>query len=98
MLDEETQLRPLEGTWRLERLDSTHQNMRTPTMIGTVPFAPECGFRFRIMGDPIDTDLDIRIITTSVVQSILIDSDAGITFKTLNSTYRLTKVEGEIRA
>lgn len=82
---------PLLGTWRLERVESTNNNMRTKMMVGTAPFMPECGHRFQIFGEPIDKTQDVRVITTSVVQAIKIDSDLGIEFRTMNSTYRLTR-------
>ena len=82
----------------LEKISSSHNNLRTKTMQGLFKEFPKVGSSLCIFGEGID--FGNRMILTSPVAEIL---DEGrdqddleyIIFKTANSKYRLTIIEDE---
>lgn len=71
----------------LEKITSTHQNLRTPTMEGVFEEFPKVGETFKIYGEGLK--FGNRIIHTSTVVEILEEKKDYMIFKTLNSTYRV---------
>jgi hypothetical protein len=76
---------------RLTRLDSNHQNLRTPTVEGLLHSALEVGEEIWITAEPLDKSLDVRAIRTTPIERI--DGDI---YHTANSIYRIELLGKEI--
>jgi hypothetical protein len=74
------------------KVESSHNNVRTNTMIGECMWLPQIGKSFLIYscGGSLVGDGD-RVIHTTQVKEIKLVDDYTIEFKTQNSTYRLNK-------
>jgi len=83
----------------LEKINSTHNNLRTNTMQGVFEKFPSIGETFQIFGEGIS--FGNRMIFTSPIKEII---EAGkdkddleyIVFQTANSMYRLTLLEDNV--
>lgn len=71
----------------LEKIESTHNNLRTSSMEGAFEIPPKIGDSFNIFGKGLE--FGNRIISTSTVVEILEEDESHILFKTLYSTYKL---------
>lgn len=79
----------------LEKINSSHNNLRTTTMRGMFQDFPNIGERFIIFGEGIQ--FGNRMIHTTPIGEILElgtneDSQDFCVFKTANSTYRITQL------
>lgn len=79
----------------LEKICSTHDNLRTNTVEGFTTELPKKGDYFSIVGESLTPGLMARVVTTTEVQSVEVMGDE-YQFTTMNSTYRL-KVLKEIQ-
>jgi len=73
----------------LTKLSDNKNALRTNNIEGDYSNAPSVGKSFTIFGEPLTKEADVRIITTSMVEEISAEEDHSITFRTLNSLYRL---------
>jgi len=73
---------------RLIRLESKHQNLRTDTVLGFCGKLPALGEEFRLFAKALTAPEALRLVTTSLVQSIENIGD-DVEFHTDNSHYRL---------
>ena len=81
----------------LKKIESTHKNLRTDEVKGGCYYLPEVGSRFAMYTDkPLDPDMDMRFVYTSVVQEVRTVEDE-IVFKTENSIYSIL-ITGEHKA
>lgn len=71
---------------RLERLESTHRNLRTDHVEGDAERMPQVGVCFRMLAPGLE--FGTRFIETSPVVRV----DDGGVFHTANSTYKLTEI------
>jgi len=82
----------------LEKINSTHNNLRTSTMQGVFEDFPNVGEQFLIFGEGLKFG-NRMIHTTPVAEVLEIGKDQDdleyIVFKTANSKYRLTLLEEE---
>lgn len=76
----------------LIKVQSTHNNLRTDEIEGRFADPPTLGHSFGFFADPLDETMDIRVVTTSRVQSVQ-QTEEGFIFSTLNSTYYLKLAE-----
>lgn len=72
----------------LEKIESSHNNLRTNSMNGYFEEFPKVGEPFRILGKGLE--FGTRIIHTTPITEILEEKEDLIVFKTLNSTYRVS--------
>ena len=76
---------------RLIKLESTHENLRTDVVEGTLEVPPQIGEHMLILADPIDQDADVRYIMTSEITGVLYQP--GIWHvSTKNSTYQVEEI------
>lgn len=80
---------------KLTKVESTHNNLRTNEIVGRPLFIPEVGRSFIMWSEPLDKDMDIRQITTSVVKSVELIGDNLYEFKTMNSIYKLEILDND---
>lgn len=80
---------------QLEQISSLHENVRTKTTIGIVQRLPTVGERFTLVARSLENSGDFRIINTSEVQEVFQHSEDFISFRTENSVYHLTLIEGD---
>jgi len=73
---------------KLTRIESTHNNLRTDSTVGTCVMLPTVGFSFVVLGDSLTEGLDWRLITTTEVTELRL-SKGVYYFKTKNSSYTL---------
>lgn len=73
---------------RLIKIDSTHSNLRTDKIDGYYLDKPVEGLSFKFYSKPLNSNADMRIITTTPIKKVL-ESNNLIEFKTKNSLYRL---------
>lgn len=80
---------------RLSKIESTHENLRTPNAVGTVWNLPEVGKNITLVGEPLNKEADARIISTTEIKEVedISEYNARFRFKTLNSTYELEVLE-----
>jgi len=78
----------MQKTHKLIQVESTHNNVRTKETEGYAPIPPVVGKSFTFFADAIDTELDLRTITTSMVKT-LEKQGGNVLFTTGNSTYLL---------
>jgi len=83
----------------LEKIKSTHKNLRTTTMQGVFEDFPNVGEPFYIFGEGIE--FGNRMIHTTPIKEILElgkDSDGldYVVFNTANSKYKLTLLEEDV--
>lgn len=79
----------------LVRVESTHNNLRTPTVTGWSYNLPEVGASFQIFNDqPLEAPEvnKSREVTTSVVREVQTLDTGDVLFKTMNSTYILENI------
>lgn len=72
----------------LIKISNNDNALRTDSMEGEFEFFPKIGTSFRIFGESLTADGDIRIVTTSVVKNVE-QIENIYRFQTLNSTYKL---------
>jgi len=73
----------------LTKLDSTHTNLRTETVVGEAALLPEVGHPFFMTSESLTDKEAVRYIRTTPV--VLVNQNNGvIEFSTLNSNYSLT--------
>ena len=78
----------------LKKIESTHSNLRTDEVVGMTSALPKVGESFFMYTDkPLDPQMSMRAIRTSIVQEVKIVEDE-IVFKTVNSMYSII-VTGE---
>lgn len=74
----------------LEKIKSSHDNLRTNSINGICHELPLTGKRFKLFSNEVLTkDTLLRVITTSIVQEVVKNSDNEFTFTTENSEYTL---------
>lgn len=73
---------------RLNKITSTHINLRTNEVIGFFNSLPELHHPFQIISEPLDSTKDFREVTTTPIQSITFN-EGVYRFKTKNSEYQL---------
>ncbi len=73
----------------LEKIESTHNNLRTDTVQGTFE-PPEIGKSFILYGEGLE--FGVRVIQTTPIKE-LTKEEKGFCFKTMNSTYKLSVEE-----
>jgi hypothetical protein len=78
----------------LNKVESTHNNLRTNTVNGLVPELPEVGGRlFMYSSEVLTPNTNMRHIYTSIIQEIKVDEATGdMTIRTENSLYMLTNI------
>lgn len=69
---------------KLTKIKSSHQILRTETVVGDAAELPAVGKRFTMTSEPLDTGMDIRFIQTSAVTEV-----TATGFTTANSEYQL---------
>ena len=69
---------------RMTRLDSNHENLRTPFVEGYSYCPLEVGSEIMITAQPLDDNFDVRCIRTTKVKKI-----EGDLYYTSNSIYRI---------
>lgn len=79
-------------TGLLTKLSSTTNALRTPDVIGDFPNPPKVRESFIMFAIPLDTESDLRVVTTSQVLEVE-EFDDYYLFTTLNSQYRLDVYE-----
>jgi hypothetical protein len=74
----------------LQLVKTRHKSspIRTEKVFGVEVFEPEVGEPYMIHAPPLDPEMSIRVIRTSVVQKIE-KGDGFILLETLNSTYKV---------
>jgi hypothetical protein len=77
---------------KLTQLASTHNNVRTKEIIGKCVLLPLEGKRFTMTSEPLDPTKTLRVVTTSIIQSIYEDGEVYY-FETENSNYKLEVLE-----
>jgi len=75
----------------LNKIESTHNNLRTSSMEGVFFEFPNIGETFRIFGEGLY--FGNRLIETTPVSEIIELSTDHIMFKTANSTYKVIKLK-----
>jgi len=73
----------------LTKLSDNKNDMRTQSASGTFENPPTMGQPFQLFAQSIDPKMNLRVITTSLVQEITETEDTVIEFKTEFSHYRL---------
>ena len=76
----------------LEKVRSTHSNLRTNIVEGITTELPKKGDFFTVIGAPVVQNAIARAVTTTEVQNVEQMGNEYI-FHTLNSTYKLTVVK-----
>ena len=78
--------------YRLSKIESSHNNLKTSEVVGFYLDAPTVGERFLFFEKlTAEGGRSYRVIDTSPVREILLINH-GIILKTLNSTYRLEEI------
>ena len=77
---------------KLTKLSRNKNDLRTNSMEGVFSEPPTIGKRFAITGKPLTKGASIRLIDTSVVQSVEEEED-GWRFQTENSKYRIRRLK-----
>jgi len=73
----------------LTKLESTHSNLRTETVVGEAALLPRVGHPFFMTSESLTDKEAVRYIRTTPV--VLVNQNNGvIEFSTLNSNYSLT--------
>ncbi len=67
---------------RLTKVSSTHNRLRTDEVVGEAFCAPVVGERFEMYAEPLDSAMDIRLVSTSPVTTF-----DGRRLSTANSVY-----------
>ena len=79
---------------KLTKLESNNENLRTEIVIGeSFEFPPSVGMNFTMVSDSLTVERDYRVITTSTVQGVRKTSKNVCEFCTMNSKYRLEKMD-----
>jgi hypothetical protein len=73
---------------KLTKIQSTHQKLRTDVIEGWCYHLPIVGEAFSIFSDPLDPEMQVRVVRTSTVVDVYVDR-----FETLNSTYELVVLQ-----
>lgn len=74
----------------LRKISSTHSNLRTDTVEGETAMLPVAGYRFTIVGPPLDGDASsMRVVETSRVAAVEYLGADTFRFTTRNSVYEL---------
>lgn len=82
----------------LNKIESTHKNLRTDVVNGVAPELPVVGQRFFMYSDEVLTEAtNVRHIYTSVIASVDNQGD-DIIFKTENSLYMLSNIKRAVSA
>lgn len=74
----------------LTRIKSSHEDLRTPSVLGWTSALPKIGEPFLLTAEPLDPCYALRIINTSIVQEIR--EDRGL-FWTKYSSYHYEILE-----
>lgn len=75
---------------QLTRLSSSHQNLRTPEIIGEIARLPQVGEPLLLVGAPLDPEANVRLIETTPITEIRLHTEEGsLEFWTCNSHYGL---------
>jgi hypothetical protein len=79
----------------LNKIESTHNNLRTDVVTGLTPRLPVVGEQFFMYSNEVLTEnTNTRFIRTSKIESIKASDDGReIIFRTQNSLYTLTSIE-----
>lgn len=72
---------------RLTRIDSTHQNLRSPSVVGWLHTPLEVGETILITADPLNKVFDGRCISTTEIERI-----EGNRYHTRNSVYEIEEL------
>lgn len=81
---------------KLIKLNSSHNNLRTPEIVGVCEELPIVGSMFSMTGDPLELDIEegIRfILTTPIIISNYDEVNKQYIFSTANSHYKLEVIE-----
>jgi len=78
--------------YKLTKLSDNENNLRTKEAIGYSHNPPKQGDSFAMVGDPLETEIGQRVITTSIIITIEDMLDNKQIFHTLNSTYSLESI------
>lgn len=76
----------------LTKLESSHNNVRTPEIKGLLQCPPEIGKSLIVLSEPLDQTKDVRVIKTTPVESIKTHFDDLISYvviTTANSKYKI---------
>lgn len=76
----------------LTKMESTHNNLRTDSVEGKTLQLPVVGENFRLIGKSLTEGPTYRAIETSQIAEVVKDDDYKYTFKTANSTYKLSVI------
>lgn len=74
---------------KLSLISSTHDLLRTDEVVGYVVGPPVTGLRFVIYAESLDSNKDVRMVSTSPVLSV-----EGSRFTTRNSVYEFEALTG----
>ena len=75
---------------KLEKVESSHNNLRTNSVTGVCIELPIVGKSFMLMSDEVLTaSATVRVINTSIVKDVLKCANGDLSFTTENSTYLL---------
>ena len=77
---------------RLNKIISTHENLRTSEVEGESLALPTIGEGFILIGKSLTEGANARLVVTSEIKEVEQDG-IDYVFKTLNSTYRLEILE-----
>lgn len=76
----------------LEKVRSTHNNLRTDKVEGVTLELPKKGEYFSVVGESLTPGATARVVTTTEIQNVEQMGDEYM-FTTMNSTYKLTVVK-----
>jgi hypothetical protein len=79
-----------EQKYKLTKIESSPNNLRTSEVVGTIAGEPKVGNPLIMFASPITEGASGRLIRTTEIQS-LERYGSIVEFKTLNSTYRLER-------
>lgn len=76
----------------LEKVRSTHNNLRTDKVEGVTLELPKKGEYFSIVGEALTPGATARVVTTTEIQNVEVMGDEYM-FTTENSTYKLKVIK-----
>lgn len=82
-------------TVNLRKIESTHENLRTDTVVGLAPNLPQRGKQSFMYSEPLNKESDLRYIHTSIVKKVKFTENGSIVLWTQNSIYELTNITKE---
>lgn len=77
----------------LEKIESTHENVRTKETTGLIQKLPEIGETLELVSNSLDFEGGLRLIYTTPIKGVTPIRNNSMVIKTQNSTYAIKDIE-----